>query len=85
VLRHLKDGVDRLLFRLVNKRAGIYHQNVGRFRAVGHFRACPVQQAHHDLAIDQVFGAAEAHKANTRPWLQYRIRNTACAQWHLFC
>jgi hypothetical protein len=79
VLRHLEDGVDRLLFRLIDERTGIYHQNVGRLRAAGHLRACPVKQAHHDLAIDQVFGAAQAHKADTRPRPEHRIRNTRCA------
>jgi len=85
MLGHLEDGVDRLLFRLIYERTGIYHQNVSRLRTVGHFRACLIQQAHHDLAIDQVFGAAQAHKANTRPRLQHRIRNTPRAQWHFFC
>ena len=44
-----------------------------------------VQQAHHDLAVNQIFRAAQAHKTNTRPRLQHRIRNTVCGQWHFYC
>ena len=75
MLRHLEDGVDRLLLRFVDERAGIYHQNVGRLRAIGKLRARLIKQPHHDFTVDQVLGAAQAHEANARPLLEHPAGN----------
>ena len=71
MLRHLQDGVDRLLFGFVDERAGIHHQDICRLRLVGDLRPGPVKQAHHDLAVDQVFGATQAYEADARPLLDH--------------
>ena len=61
---HFEDGVDRLLLGALDERAGIHHNHVGIFGAAGEFGPGSGQQAHHDFAIDQVFGTTEADKAD---------------------
>ena len=61
---HLEDGVDRLLLRAFDERAGIDDDDVGVFGAAGEFGAGAGQQAHHDFAVDEVFGAAQADEAH---------------------
>ena len=77
MLRHLEDGVDRLLLGFVDERAGVYHQNVCRLRVIGNLRARLVEQAHHDFTVDQILGAAQAHETNARPLLEHRARNAS--------
>ena len=62
VLGHLEDGVHRFLLGGVDERAGVNDNDVGVFGAGRNLCATLRQQPHHDLAIHQVLGAAEAHK-----------------------
>ena len=55
---HLEDGVDGLLLGGVDKAAGIDDEDLGFFGMGGEARAGAVEQAHHDLGVDEVFGAA---------------------------
>ena len=66
VLRHLEDRIDGLLLGRVNKRAGIDDENLGRLHVGRHLRAGAVQQTHHDLAVDEVLGAAQRDKPDLR-------------------
>ncbi len=66
VAGHLEDGVDRLLLGGVDKLAGIDDEDLGLFGMCGEARAGAVEQAHHDLGVDEVFGAAERNKAHGR-------------------
>jgi len=61
---HLEDGVDGFLLGGVDEGAGVYDEDLGLFGAGGQARAAAVEEAHHDLGFDQVFGAAEADKAD---------------------
>jgi hypothetical protein len=61
---HFKDGVDRFLLGTLDERTGVDDDDVGIFGAAGQFGASAGEQAHHDLAVDKVLGAAEAHEAN---------------------
>ena len=58
VARHFEDGVDGLLLGGVDETAGVDDEDLGLFRASGQARAGAVQQPHHHLGIDEVFGAA---------------------------
>ena len=71
VLRHLKDGVNRLLLGFIDERACVYDQNVCRLRTVGHLGPGTVKQTHHDFAVNQVLRAAQAHEANAWPLLEH--------------
>ena len=61
---HFEDFVDRFLLRGANERAGVDDDDVGIFGIGSRLGSGVDQHAHHDLAIDEVFGAAEADKAN---------------------
>ena len=63
VLRHLEDGVDRLLLGRVDEAAGVDDQNLGVLGAGGELGAGVVEQAHHHLGVDEVLGAAERDEA----------------------
>ena len=67
VFNHLEDGVDRLLLGGVDERAGVDHEDLGVFGARRELSAAAMQQAHHDLGVDEVLGAAERDKTNLRP------------------
>ncbi len=58
VARHLENGVDRFLLGGVDKAAGVHDQDFGLFRTRGQARTGAVEQAHHHLGVDEVFGAA---------------------------
>ena len=58
VARHLENGVDRLLLGGVDEAAGVDDEDFGLFGMGGQARAGAVEQAHHDLGVDEVFGAA---------------------------
>ena len=61
---HLEDCVDRLLLGAFDERAGIDDDHVRVFSAAGEFGAGAGEQAHHNFAVDQVFGAAQADEAH---------------------
>ena len=64
VLRHFEDGVDGLLLGGVDEAAGVDDDDVGVFGVGGERGAAVVEQAHHDLGVDEVFGAAEGDEAD---------------------
>ena len=64
VLDHLEDGVDGLLLGGVDEAAGVDDDDLGVFGAGGEFGAVVMEQAHHDLGVDEVFGAAEGDEAD---------------------
>ena len=57
VLDHLEDGVDGLLLGGVDEAAGVDDEDFGVFGVGGELAAGVVEQAHHDLGVDEVFGA----------------------------
>ena len=61
---HLEDGIDRLLFGRIDEGAGVDDQHVGGFGIADDARAGVVEQAHHDFAVDEVLGAAEADESH---------------------
>ena len=66
VSRHFQDRVYRLLFRRIDKRAGINDQHICGAWIVGHLRACLGKKAHHDFAVYQIFRTAETDEADAR-------------------
>ena len=64
MLDHLKDGIDALLLGGVDEGAGVDDEDLGVFGALGQLGAVVVKQAHHDLGVDEVFGAAERDEAD---------------------
>ena len=66
VAGHFEDGVDGLLLGGVDEAAGVDDEDFGVFGAGGEARAGAVEQAHHDLGVDEVFGAAQGNKAHGR-------------------
>ena len=63
VLDHLEDGVDGLLLGGVDEAAGVDDDDFGVFGVGGEFGSVVMEQAHHDLGVDEVFGAAERDEA----------------------
>ncbi len=55
---HLENRIHRLLLGRVDKTAGVYDQDFSLFRMGGQSRAGAIEQAHHHLGVDEVFGAA---------------------------
>jgi hypothetical protein len=66
VLHHLKDGIDRLLLGRVDEAAGVDDEDVRVFGPRCQLAAGAVEQAHHHLGVNEVFGAAERDKADLR-------------------
>ena len=64
VLVHFEDVADRLLLGRVDERAGVDDDHVGLFGLGNHHHARLMQMAHHDLAIDEIFGASEGDEAD---------------------
>ena len=60
--RQVQDRLNRLLLGRVNKAARIDHQDPGLFRVEAQRIARLRQQAEHDLAIHQIFRAAQIHQ-----------------------
>ena len=58
VAGHFEDGVDGFLLGGVDEGAGVDDEDLGLLRMGGEARAGAVEQAHHDLGVDEVFGAA---------------------------
>ena len=61
---HLEDGVYGLLLGGVDKGAGVDDDDLGVGGVGGELGAVVVEQAHHDLGVDEVFGAAERDEAD---------------------
>ena len=64
MLDHLEDGVDGLLLGGVDEAAGVDDDDLGVFGAGGEFGSVVMEEAHHDLGVDEVFGAAEGDEAH---------------------
>ena len=64
VLDHLEDGIDGLLLGGVDEGAGVDDQDFCVFGVVGELGAGAMEQAHHDLGVDQILGAAEGDEAD---------------------
>ena len=64
VLDHLEDGIDGLLLGGVDEAAGVDDDDLGVFSLGGEFGSVVVEHAHHDLGVDEVFGAAERDEAD---------------------
>jgi len=58
-LRHLQDGVDRLLAGALDERAGVDHRDVGVLDPLGEGVAGAGQGAQHQLPVEAVLRAAE--------------------------
>ena len=63
---HFEDGIDGFLLGGVNEGAGVDDEDFGVFRPCGEARAGSVKKAHHDLGVDEVFGAAEGDESHGR-------------------
>jgi len=63
MLDHLEDGVDGLLLGGVDEAARVDNNDLGVFGARGELGAVVMEEAHHDLGVDEVFGAAEGDEA----------------------
>jgi len=80
VLDHLEDGVDGLLLGGVDEAAGVDDDDLGVFGARGELGSVVVEETHHDLGVDEVFGAAERDEAYLgagfdRDFVAYIIEN----------
>jgi len=64
VLNHLEDGVDGLLLGGVDEAACVDDDDLGVFCAGGELGPVVVEQAHHDLGVNEVLGAAERDEAD---------------------
>jgi hypothetical protein len=62
VLGHFQNGIHRFLLRRFDEAAGIDHQHVGLAGARRQLVAVTRQNAHHHLAVDEVFGASQAEE-----------------------
>ena len=70
-LRHLEDRLDGLFFGGLNERTGVDDDDFGVVRGFRDRVSILFQQAQHDLGVDQVLGAAEAHEIDGRIFLGY--------------
>ena len=89
VLDHLEDGVDGLLLGGVDEAAGVDDDDLGVFGAGGELGSVVVEEAHHDLGVDEVFGAAEGDEAYLgagldRDFLAYVVENSGGSHRLLF-
>jgi hypothetical protein len=58
--------VDRFLLGGIDEGAGVDDEDLGVFGAGGEACAGAVEKAHHDLGVDEVFGAAERDESHGR-------------------
>ena len=63
---HFQNRVHRLLLRTGNEGAGVDYDDVSVLGVLGQFCPCLREHAHHDLAIHEVLGTAQADKADFR-------------------
>ncbi len=61
---HFENRVDRFLLGRVDETAGVDDEHVGLVRVGGELMPARGELAHHDLAIDQVFGASKTDKTD---------------------
>ena len=61
---HLQNRVDRLLFGGVDERAGVDDQHLGALGVGGDLVAGVAGHAQHDLAVDEILGAAETEETD---------------------
>ncbi len=61
---HLEDGVDGFLFGGVDEGAGIHDEHVGGLGIADDAGAGVIEEAHHNFAIDEILGAAEADESD---------------------
>ncbi len=73
-LRHLEDGVDRLLLGRVDERAGVDDDDVGVAGVGGDLVPGLSRVAQHDLAVDEVLRAAERDEADLHGYSRYSMR-----------
>jgi hypothetical protein len=66
VFGHFQNGVDGFFLRGFDEAAGVDDQDVGFVGARGQFVAVMRQKAHHHLAIDEVFVAAQTDESDLR-------------------
>ncbi len=64
VFGHFEDGIDGLLLSRIDEAAGVDHKHVGLVRMRRELVAARHKLAHHDLAIYQIFGTAQADKTD---------------------
>ncbi len=64
VLGHLQNGVDGFLLGGVDEAAGVHHQHVGVAGMGRQLVAASHEGAHHDFAIDEIFGTAQTDKTD---------------------
>jgi hypothetical protein len=64
VLRHLENGVDRLLPGFIDERAGVDDEHVGVGRVPGELMTGLLREPEHDLGVDEVLRAAEGYHSN---------------------
>ena len=64
--RRLEDRLDRLLARVLDERARVDHDHVGLGGIGDEGASGPVEVAEHDLGVDEVLRAAEAHDPDAR-------------------
>jgi len=64
VLDHLEDGVDGLLLGGLDEAAGVDDEDFCVFGLGGELGSTAMEQAHHDLRVNEVFGAAERDEAD---------------------
>jgi len=63
-LRHLEDRVDRFLFGGIDEAAGIDDENVGFLFVESDGVSLPGERSQHHFAVDEIFGASKADKAD---------------------
>ncbi len=66
MLGHFQDRVHRFLLSALDERTGVHDDNVGVLGLGSEFRAGTRQQSHHDLAVDEVLGTAQADESDLR-------------------
>jgi hypothetical protein len=64
VLRHLEDGVDRLLLCLVDEGAGVHDEHVRVSGVARQLVAGIPSKAEHHLGVDEVLGTAEGDETD---------------------
>ena len=78
---HFEDGIDRFLLGRVDEGAGVDDQHVGGLRVADDARARVVEEAHHDFAVDEILGAAEADESDAHWFVGGGGRYLAWDRW----
>jgi hypothetical protein len=74
VAGHFEDGIDGFLLGAGDEGAGIDDNDIGGIGVGSEFGSGLGEHTHHDLAIDEVFGATEAHESYLGRGRQERSR-----------